>query len=270
MLSGRKAHTLGKRSPEGSSPIRPPQPILEKVDSAAIQRCVDAVFIPKRIAKANGNIVGACLINGKTVGSRAFISEGDQSFRYRNHAFIAVRLCVMVDDNISELRLLLLGIGGQIPSSVVGFRHLRIFLANSISAFHVVIHMRQCPRSHIVIIPIGNNGDERLRRCIIGKVIQTLHPIFCSIIGVGCTTIILTEVFRGIVYLPVPTIGRHTKEHLIGVHYLGGIIINAFKPTSWRNGTWCRTRPSHTVTHDGCRITVFIQITIHAPVLTAD
>ena len=176
----------------------------------------------------------------------------------------------MVDNNFSKLRLLLLGIGGQIPSSVVGFRHLRIFLIIGISAFHIVVHMRQCPRSHIVIIPIGNNGNERLRRCIVRKVIHTLHPVFCSIIGMRSTTIILAQVLRGIVNLPVPTVGRHTEEHLVGVHYLGGIIINALKPTPRRNRTRCRTRPSHTVTHNGCRITVFIQITIHAPVLATD
>ncbi len=166
--------------------------------------------------------------------------------------------------------MLLFCVGSQISSAVICFSHQRIGIIRCISSFHIIVHMGQCPRSHIVIIPIGNYWNERLRRCIICKVVNALHPVFRGIISVGCTTVIFAKVLRRVINLPIPTVGRHTEEYLVGIHNFRCIIINALKPAPRRNRTGSRTRPSHTVTHDGCRITVFIQITIHAPVLTAD
>ena len=240
------------------------------MNHSAVKRCIDAVFIPERITQANRHIISSCLINCKLVGSRTLITQSDQCFRYRNHTAVAVRLGIVVNDDFSKFRVLLFCISGQISSAVIGFGHQRIGIIRCISAFHVIVHMGQCPRSHIVIIPIGNYRNERLRRRIIGKVVNALHPVFRSIIGVGCTSVVFAQVLRRVINLPVPTVGRHTEEYLVGIHHFRGIIVNTLKPTSRRNRTWCRTRPSHTVTHDGCRIAIFIQITVYAPVLSTN
>ena len=166
--------------------------------------------------------------------------------------------------------MLLFCIGRQISSAVIGFGHQRIRIIRCISSFHIIVHMGQCPRPHIVIIPIGNYRNERLWRCIIGKIVNTLHPVFRCIIGMRCASVIFAQVLRRVINLPIPTVGRHTEEYLVGIHNFRCIIINALKPAPRRNRTGSRTRPSHTVTHNGSRITVFIQITIYAPVFATN
>ena len=240
------------------------------MNRAAIQRSINAVFIPERITQPDCHIVGAVLINGELIGGRAVISQGHKGLGNRNNAGIAVRLGIVVNENFSKLGLLLLGISGQIVPTVIDLCHLGIGFCRGISAFHVVIHMRECPRTHIVIVPIGKDRNERLRWCIIGEVIHALHPVFCSIVGVGCATVVFAQIFRGVIDLPVPTVGRHTEEYLVWVHHPHSIIVHTLKPTSRRDRTRSGTCPSHTVGHNGCGVAVFIQITVNAPVLTAD
>ena len=172
----------------------------------------------------------------------------------------------MVDKDFSEICLLLLGIRGQIVSAIVDLCHLGIVFCCGISAFHVVIHMRERPRAHIIIVPIGNDGDEWLRRSIIGKVVDTLHPVFRGIVGMRSSTVILTQILWGVIDLPIPPVGGHTEEYLIWIHHLHSIIIYTLKPTSRRDGTGSRTRP----THDGCGIAILVEVTIYAPVLATD
>ena len=92
-------------------------------------------------------------------------------------------------------------------SAVIGPAHLRGIIAVGIPPFHVVVHMRERPRDFIVIIPITNYGNERLRRLIVREVVRALKPVLRSIVGVGCPSIIFAEVFRLVVNLPVPAVG---------------------------------------------------------------
>ena len=176
----------------------------------------------------------------------------------------------MVNDNTAKFRLLFFTICRQIMPAIIDLRHLRRTSCNGIPAFHVVIYLRQCPRDHIVIIPIRNNRYEWLRRCVIRKVVDTLHPILCGIVSVRSSPVGFAKILWCIIYLPVPTVGRHSKEHFFRSHNLHRIVINALKPASRRYGTRSRASPRHTITHNGCCITVSVEVSIYTPVLTAD
>lgn len=80
------------------------------MNRAAIQRSINAVFIPERITQPDCHIVGAVLINGELIGGRAVLSQGHKGLGNRNNAGIAVRLGIVVNKDFSELCLLLLGI----------------------------------------------------------------------------------------------------------------------------------------------------------------
>ncbi len=55
----RTGSAAGECRPEGASPIWPPEPALRKMRRVAVNRNIDAVFIPEGIAEADGDVVGS-------------------------------------------------------------------------------------------------------------------------------------------------------------------------------------------------------------------
>lgn len=83
----------------------------------------------------------------------------------------------MVNVYRSELCLLLLAVGGQISPAVVCPHKLGILTGNSVRPFHVVVDMGKGIGHLIVIVPIGHDGEKRLRRRIVREIVadQAFH-----------------------------------------------------------------------------------------------
>ena len=266
-----KAHAACKCSPEGRSPVRPPQAALREVRGRTIQRHIDAVLVPEGITEPHRHIICSRRADSKLVSDRSFIPERCDTILNGHDAGCAgIIAAVMVDDDIVKLRFLLLAICCQIVPAVVCPRHLRVLVAVRVPSFHVVVHMRERPRHFIVIVPISHERDERLQRLIVREVIHAFQPVLRGVVGLRGAAIGLADIGRQVVNLPVPAVSGHTEEHLLSVHDLGGIIVDALKPGARRHRSRCGACPCHAVTHDGCGIAVIVEVGIHAPVLTAD
>lgn len=114
--------------------------------------------------------------------------------------------------------------------AVIGTGKQRVFIGNRIPPLHVVVYMGKRPRHFVVVVPIGHDGDEGLRRLVIREVITARHPKLCGIVGVGSPPVGHAHIFWRIVYPPVPPIGGHPQKHLIRVHHFYGVIVDAFQP----------------------------------------
>ena len=146
----------------------------------------------------------------------------------------------------------------------------RVIIGNRIPPLHVVVHMGERPRHLVVVIPIGHDGDERLRRFVIRKVVAALHPELRRIVGVGSPPVGDSHVLWRVVYPPVPPVGGHPQEHFVRIHDLYGVIIDALQPGTRGHRPRRAARPCHAVAHDGCCIAVCVQVAVDAPVLPAD
>lgn len=271
MRSRRKAHAACKRSPEGRPPIRPPQAVFRIVRGRSVQRHIDAVLVPEGITEPHRHIVGPRRADGETVSDRAFVSErGDAVLDGHDAGRAGVVTAVMVDDDVFKLGFLLLAICRQIVPAVVCPAHLRIGITVGIPSFHVVVHMRERPRHFVVIVPISHERDERLRRLVIRKVIHALEPVLRGVVGLRGSTIVFADVLRLVVYLPVPSVGGHSEKHLLRIHDLGRIVVDALKPGARGNRSRRGACPCHAVAHDGRGIAVTVKVCVHAPVLAAD
>ena len=238
---------------------------------AAVQRRIDAVLIPEGIAEPHRHIVSSRCVHRKTVGHRAVIAQGcDAVFNGDNARRAGVAVSVPVDENSSELGFLLLAVGGQVSPAVVCSRKLGIFAGDSVRTLHVIVDMGIRIGDLVVIIPIGHDGDERLRRRVTCEVVRSRHPVPRGVVGVGNTPVSLAQVLWRIVNLPVPSVGRHTEENLVRVHHLRGVIVDAFQPASRRNRPRSGTRPCHAVAHNRRRVTVGIQVPVDTPVLASN
>ena len=226
---------------------------------AAVQRHIDAVLVPEGIAEPHRHIVGSRRIHRKAVGHRTVIAQGgDAVFNGYNTGRRGIITSIMVNVYRSELSLLLLAVGGQISSAVVCPHKLGIFTGHSVRPFHVVVDMGKGIGRLIVIVPIGHDGKKGLRRRIVREIVAARHPQLGGIVGVGRSPVGFPQVLRRVVDLPVPAVGRHTEEHLIRVHDLRGVIVNALQPASWGNRPRCGACPCHAVGHDGRGIAVSV------------
>ena len=115
-------------------------------------------------------------------------------------------------------------------------------------------------RHLVIIIPIGYDREKGLGRRVTCEVVRSRHPVPCGVVGVGNAPVVLTQVLRRIVDLPVPAVGRHSQENLIRVHDLGGVIVNALQPASRRNRPRRGACPGHAVAHNRRRVTVSIDV----------
>lgn len=237
----------------------------------SVQRHIDAVLVPEGITEPHRHIVGSRRADGKTVCDRAFISESCDAVLDGNDAGRAgVVTAVMVDDDVFKLGFLLLAIRSQIVPAVICPAHLRIGIAVGVPSFHVVVHMRERPRHFVVIVPISHERDERLRRLVIREVIHAFQPVLRGVVGLRGAAISLANVGWQVIYLPVPAVGGHSEEHLLGIHDLGRIVVDVLKPGTRGNRSRRGTCPRHAVAHDGRGIAVTVKVCVHAPVLAAD
>ena len=237
---------------------------------AAVQRRIDAVLIPGGIAEPHRHIVSSRCVHRKTVGHRAVIAQGcDAVFNGDNAGRAGVAVSVPVDENSSELGFLLLAVGSQVAPAVVCVRKLRVLAGNCVRSFHVIVDMGKGVRHLVIIIPIGHDREKGLGRRVTCEVVRSRHPVPRGVVGVGNAPVGLAQVLRRIVNLPVPAVGRHSQENLVRVHDLGGVIVNALQPASWRNRSRRGTRPGHAVAHNSRRVTVGVEVPVDTPVLAA-
>ena len=270
MRPGRKRYILRKGRPEGTPPVRPPQAALREMFSAAVQSHIDAVLIPEGVAEPHRHIVGSRCINVKAIGHRAVIPQGGNAvFNGNNAGCRGIITTIMVNVHRSERSLLLLAVGGQVSPAVVCVRKLRVLAGNCVRSFHVIVDMGKGVRHLVIIIPIGHDREKGLGRRVTCEVVRSRHPVPCGVVGVGNAPVVLTQVLRRIVNLPVPAVGRHSQENLIRVHDLGGVIVNALQPASRRNRPRRGACPGHAVTHNRRRVTAGVEVPVDTPVLAA-
>ena len=110
--------------------------------------------------------------------------------------------------------------------AVVGAGKQRVIMGNRIPPLHVVVHMGERPRHLVVVVPIGHDGDEGLRRLVVREVVAALHPELRRIVGVGSPPVGHAHVLWRVVYPPVPPVGGHPQEHFVRIHNLYGVIID--------------------------------------------
>jgi len=265
-----KLYVFCKGNPEGSPPVRPPQAAFREMLPAPVNGNVYPIFIPEGETKAHSNIINPCRRYRKTVSGGAIIPHRHHALRNGHNAGIAVRVpAAPVNKDIFKFCPLLLAVGGKVMPAVVCAGKQRVIMGNRIPPLHVVVHMRERPRHLVVVVPIGHDGDERLRRLIIREIVAALHPELRRIVGVGSPPVGHAHVLWRIVYPPVPPVGRHPQKHLIRIHDLYGVIIDALQPGTWGNRPRRAARPRHAVAHDGGRVAVIVQVAVDAPVLAA-
>ena len=60
--------------------------------------------------------------------------------------------------------------------AVIGAGKQRVIMGNRIPPLHVIVHMGERPRNLVVVVPIGPDGDERLRRLVVREIVAARHP----------------------------------------------------------------------------------------------
>ena len=234
MRPGGEGHAADKGSPEGTPPVRPPQAAFREIFCAAVQRHINAVFVPEGIAEPHRHIVGSRCVHRKTVGHRAVIAQGcDAVFNGYNAGRRGIIAGVPVDVYRSELGFLLFAVGSQVAPAVVCPHKLGILTGNGVRPFHVVVDMGKGIGHLIVIVPIGHDGEKGLRRRIVREIVAPRHPQLGGVVGVGRSPVAFPQVLRRVVDLPVPAVGGHTEEDFVRVHDLRGVVVDALQPASW-------------------------------------
>ena len=86
----------------------------------------------------------------------------------------------MIHVDRTERGLLRLAVGGQIPAPVVCPAHQWILVARSVLTFRKIIDLRKGVRHLVVIVPVREDRNERLRSGVVREVVLSRHPVFAA------------------------------------------------------------------------------------------